>query len=361
MKLNFCTLFDSNYIDKGIVMYESLIKNCKEFDLFILPMDKKCSYILKDLNCEKINILDYDDFEDDDLKRIKLERGRAEFCWTCTAKLVKYVQDKYKLEIVTYIDADLYFYSDPVVLIDEMVNEGKSVQIIEHNFRKFERREAERSAGRFCVEFNTFLNNQSAREVLLSWEKDCVQECSYGENDECMGDQKYLHYWPEKYDCINIINNQGAGVAPWNLNKFTYNLDDENHYRICDTESRKEYLLVFFHFQNIVYNTQNSVDCCMVDRRIRTSVEKIYKDYLMMICETKEMLEKKYGIRNDIKIHPAVEGKSTQKLSMKERARNMCNMGLLHMMRIILYKIKELYVWNRYLKYYEKLTIELEK
>lgn len=43
---NFCTLFDSYYLDKGIALYESLEKVCKDFHLYIFCFDKKAKSAL---------------------------------------------------------------------------------------------------------------------------------------------------------------------------------------------------------------------------------------------------------------------------------------------------------------------------
>ena len=48
--LTFCTLFDSNYLDKGLVLYESMANVMENFKLYILAMDEKCEDILKDMN-----------------------------------------------------------------------------------------------------------------------------------------------------------------------------------------------------------------------------------------------------------------------------------------------------------------------
>ncbi len=305
MKLYLCTLFDSNYLDKGLVLHESLEKNCKDYMLYLLPMDEKCAEVLKNLNLQNVTVIDYAEFEDDDLVRVKAKRTSAEFCWTCTAKLIKFVVRKFNVPLCTYIDADLYFYEDPDVLVQEMIDTGSYVQIVRHNFRKFERKESEKSSGTYCVEFNTFVNNEDGMRVLESWETDCIRECSYGRNSEVMGDQKYLDKWPLQYDCINICANQGAGVAPWNINKFTYRENNHQHYEIKDTESGKTYSLVFYHFQNIRFIDKREIECCSVNKRNRTIVSQIYIDYLKRIVRKKEMLYKNYGIESMIKVHPA--------------------------------------------------------
>lgn len=304
VKLVFCTLFDSHYLDKGLVLHKSLEESCKEYELYILPMDEKCGEILKDLKIAHTTLIDYDDFEDEDLKRIKPERSRAEFCWSCTAKLIAYVLRVFEEQICTYIDADMYFYSDPSIVVEEMLKEEKSVQVIRHNFRYLEARFREKRYGKFCVEFNTFLNNEDAWEVLTQWIKDCMNDCSFSDNKKVFGDQKYLTKWPKKYKCVNIVRNQGAGVAPWNINKFIYRLTDEKKV-VFDRMSHKKYPLVFFHFHNLRFMNETQICCCDVNKKQYESVRRLYMDYIEAILEKKKILEEKYGLFYLIKEHPA--------------------------------------------------------
>ena len=40
--LYYCTLFDSNYISKGIALYLSLERHTDDFLLYVMAMDRKC-------------------------------------------------------------------------------------------------------------------------------------------------------------------------------------------------------------------------------------------------------------------------------------------------------------------------------
>lgn len=362
MKLYMCTLFDSNYLDKGIVLHESLEKNCRYYELYILPMDKKCGDVLQDMKLNNVTVLDYDDFEDDELRSIKTERSRAEFCWTCTAKEIKYVLDKYRVPFCTYIDSDLFFYEDPSILIEEMNRGGDDVQIVRHNFQRFEAKDSEKSAGTYCVEFNTFNNNENGRRVLEKWERECVADCSYGKSENVMGDQKYLQTWPQEYDFINVTQNQGAGVAPWNINKFRYT-KKQDKYVITDRETMKEYRLVFYHFQNVVYIDDDHISCCLVDREIMPEVKQIYEDYLRSIICTKKMLKEKYGVESLIRIHPADQamGGKKQKESLQQRKRNAIKKGIIRSIRDFTYGRYRMIIHNLHWLNRKELVIDIRE
>ena len=186
--LTFCTLFDSNYMDKGLVMYESLKNVADEFKLYILAMDERCESVLKELNLEHVVVISLSNFEDPELLELKKKRARAEYCWTCTASLIDYVFKNYQEDYCTYIDSDLYFYANPKVLIQEMCQADCSVQIVKHNFGTDRRSlEKEKRSGKFCVEFNTFKNDTEGRKILNTWKRQCRNHCSMAPGE--MGDQ----------------------------------------------------------------------------------------------------------------------------------------------------------------------------
>ena len=361
MKLNFCTLFDANYLDKGIVLYNSLEKLNIPFEIYVLPMDDKCSEILQIINKKYLTVIDYLDFLDDELKEIKGQRTRAEFCWTCTAKLIKYALTKYTLDNCTYVDADLYFYSNPQILFKEMINSNAKVQIVKNNFRRYEAPLFEKNAGRFCVEFNTFLNDPEAIKVLDSWVNDCITECSYGITEDVMGDQKYLEKWPLIYSCINITKNQGAGVAPWNINKFVIKKID-GKYIVFDKESKEKWPLVFYHYQNICFLENDVYYCCDIEND-NDVVRELYINYLLEIEQAKRYLKEKFNVFNRIAVHPAETEKETK---LKGNSNNnllekIKQHGFFETIKRKLYYYRYCFFNNKYKKNRVALCIKLEE
>ena len=117
---NFCTLFDTHYFSRGLALYYSLEKNCPDFHIFIFAFDDKTKGLLQGMNLDNATIISLTEFEDDELLRIKPTRSLAEYCWTCTSSTILYILERFNVESCTYLDADLFFYSNPAQIFDEI-------------------------------------------------------------------------------------------------------------------------------------------------------------------------------------------------------------------------------------------------
>lgn len=310
--LTFCTLFDSNYLDKGLVLYESMERVMEKFKLYILAMDNKCEEILKDMELSHAIVLSLDEFEDEELLEIKSKRSRAEYCWTCTASLIDYVFETYKEEYCTYVDSDLYFYENPQILIEEMDAAGCSVQIVEHGFGNgIIARKKEKNAGKYCVQFNTFKNIGDSLEVLHTWKMQTRNHCSMEVGE--MGDQKYLTDWAEKYKNVHVLRHLGGGVAPWNIVRFGYVSDDDYRIQLMDRKTGEKFPLIFYHFHHLEYQDEKNVNINVFKTDVGIEEElvcKIYFPYLRRLESVKKKLLEKYELKPMITKHPGVIAKS---------------------------------------------------
>lgn len=293
----FCTLFDSFYLDKGLTLYNSLDHVSREFVIYILPMDSRCSEVLSKMKLDNAVIINYDEFETDELKLVKMQRNRAEFCWTCTPYLLLYVLRKFKESICTYIDADMFFYKNPQSLLDEI---GQcSVGVVEHRFSKsLENKQMEKSNGRFCVEFNTFRNNEEGLCVLEEWKTQCFQCCTSERTKDVFGDQKYLDSWPQKYSGIHIMETPGGGVAPWNIAR--YKGIDVKNYILKDCMDGKIFDLIFYHFHMVEFIDEHTADIHVFIRNGKKDKElvyAIYSEYLKELYRIRKFLEENYHVK----------------------------------------------------------------
>lgn len=316
MKLVFCTLFDSNYLDKGLAMYRSLRDTCENYSIYILAMDSRCESILGTYSYQNMTVINLQDFiQAMGLEEVRLNRSRGEFCWTCSSHLIDYVLSYYNEKICTYIDADLYFYSDPSCLIDEMGK--KTVQIVEHRFdNTLSGRVNINRSGRFCVEFNTFKKEDNSIELLRWWEKQCVNSCSiHDKKSKVFGDQAYLSGW-ENYEYVSILNNLGGGVAPWNIAQYTLERDSKNGINLRCRRTGSSFNLVFYHFHNISYLSNHTVNISVYQRAWRTDeklVIAIYLPYLKKLDEIKSEIKDKFGFYPLLCSHPELNRLNNKK------------------------------------------------
>lgn len=300
--MNFCTLFDSYYLDKGIALYQSLESVSDKFTLFIFCFDDESYQILKKLNFSHAIILRNSVFENEELLRLKLIRSKAEYCWTCTPVIIKYILDNYEVDGCTYIDADLFFYSDPQQLFDEIDDAKADVAIVEHRFKDNRYgRKLEKRNGKYCVQFNYFRKTDQAYTVLEQWREQCADWCYDIPEPERMGDQKYLNTWTEKYSCVHEMQHLGGGVAPWNLEQYV--LSDTNHGDIYMSDAQgNRFQLIFFHFQNMRYICKDVVNIKSQTQNKQLKYT-IYIPYLKKIESIRKMLSESFNMSyDDIKI-----------------------------------------------------------
>lgn len=285
MNYHFCTLFDRNYLFKGLALYNSLLKHCFNFTLWVLCMDDLTFKLLNKMNLEKMILINISDFEDEELKRLKPTRTTAEYCWTCTPSLPLYILKKNcSLELISYLDADLFFYSDPTPIFDEF--DGNSIMIIEHRFP--DHLKYLEVNGIYNVQMVTFRNDLFGLECLKWWRERCNEWCFYRLEDGKMGDQKYLDDWPIRFKNVHVLQHKGAGVALWNITR--YKISKRNNKIFVD-----DVPLIFYHFhqfnilKNGLYDFGNRGIYTLSEENIKYIYEPYIKEIENSIKKVKEI------------------------------------------------------------------------
>lgn len=295
-------------MDKGLVMYKSLEQVTNDFTLYVLAMDDQCYNILSTLNYPHLKPIKLGDFETPELLEVKKIRSFGEYCWTCSSSLIAYILNTYKTDHCTYIDADLYFYSDPSILLQEMEEKNASVLIVGHRFNNFNKKIQEHKVGTYCVQFNVFKNDINGRKILDIWRKQCIEYCSCDGDGIHWADQKYMDTWVRDYKFVIETQHYGAGIAPWNLAQYKYCQTDSKG---CIIVKRKKQNIpiIFYHFENIQYIESNIININVYNTWIIDSnlVNALYYNYLKTIDTTKQFLKKKFGVNILIKQHPGIQ------------------------------------------------------
>jgi len=279
--LNFCTLFDSNYIAKGLAMYQSLMKTCPSFHLYIFAFDDLAETDLLKMNLPHITIISLTEFEDEELLSVKQGRTKVEYCWTSTPSTILYCINNFQLDHCTYLDADLYFFSNPKVLIDEM--KDCDVLITPHRYSDLYNQT--QTSGKYCVQFNTFKNTENGLAILKKWRSDCIDWCYNRYEDGKRGDQMYLDSWPEKYKGVHELKHLGGGVAPWNMQQYNFEMIGDKIYG-NELANYQKFELIFFHFHYMFcakksFFREFSFDIYELNESTRKTVYLPYLSYLI--------------------------------------------------------------------------------
>lgn len=347
----FCTLFNSNYLDKGLLMYRSLILSGCDFRMYVLSMDLKSKEVLDSFKYKNITTISIEDFvEQCGLEKVRKTRSIGEFCWTCTSFLIDYVLSVYNESICTYVDADLYFYKNPKCLIDEMGD--KTVQIVEHRHNPtMLGKISHAAAGTYCVEFNTFKNTVDSMNLLQWWKDKCYESCtiSGGENS-VWGDQGYLEQWGEK-SYVSILKNLGGGMAPWNIVQYQL-VSSEGDIIVKKKKSKEEFSIVFYHYHNISYYSEHEANVGVFEPWLedRALVKLLYTRYLKELDKIKNELRDKFDISPLLKSHPGItKGEESPKRRLTERIKTIDS--------LLIPKLYKKLIGKRKLKKYEHYNI----
>ncbi len=238
--MNFCTLFDSGYLQRGLALYESLLKTCSQFHLYIMAFDDKSFEVLTELALPSMTVVNLKEFETKELLNVKPTRSRAEYCWTCGPSVIYYFITKYNLDACTYLDADLMFYRSPQILFDEIGD--NSVAMTDH-YAPFEV-----PAGRYCVQFMFFRNDEWGMKALTWWRDRCIEWCYAHFEDGKYGDQKYLEEFPTRFQKVYVLKTRGAGIASWNMMQYEF---DSKKCTLVFNQNEEPIVFVHFHALSI--------------------------------------------------------------------------------------------------------------
>ena len=239
---HFCTYFDHRYFDRGMAMHESLLRHCPEARLWVLCLSEACHHALTKLALPSIVPIRLADFEagNEALAAAKSDRSLIEYYFTCTASLMDWILARDGgIEILTYLDGDLYFFSDPEPIFRAF--EGNSSLIIEHRFP----RQLEQLAvyGRYNVGWMSFRRDADGLAALTWWRDRCLEWCHDRLEGDRFADQKYLDRFSAMFGGVLVLDHPGANLAPWNMGR--HRLAEESGHISVDGQP-----LIFYHFHN---------------------------------------------------------------------------------------------------------------
>jgi hypothetical protein len=178
---------------------------------------------------------------------------------------------------VTYLDADIFFFDSPQILLKEFEESGKQVLITEHAYAP--EYDQTVTSGRFCVQFMTFRRTVGGLKVMEWWQKRCLEWCFNRFEDGKFGDQKYLDDWPERFASeVHVLRQVEKTLAPWNVNYLTQNQPDD-------------FKPVMYHFHSLRLVSPRRV-LLYLGYRIGKRGMLLYSEYIQALKISRTILKK---------------------------------------------------------------------
>jgi hypothetical protein len=272
----FTTYFDTNYLSRGLILYDSLKKHSEEFKLYVLCLDQAV-FDFFGTNADRypevlrLTLAEIEE-ADHELLACKSNRNKVEYYFTLSPCLPLYLLKKYSLPHICSLDGDIMFFSSPAPIFDKL--DFYSIIITAHDFIP-ELRSSE-IFGIYNVSFQIFKNDDEGLECLKIWRNNCINWCYDRLEDGKFADQKYLDSWPKQFKKILADNVPGAGAAPWNIKK--YKITTRNGEIFLNNDK-----LIFFHYQGL-----RIVNECLIRHNLgsyktnprKMLIREIYKPYV---------------------------------------------------------------------------------
>jgi hypothetical protein len=222
MNRYYCTYFDANYLSRGVALIRSLILHeTRPWTLYVVCLDEITRVVLEKLAFDGVCCIPLHQLEKGDkaLFQAKSNRSTTEYYWTLTPTILKRIFEWMPhIEILTYLDSDLFFFSTPQPIFDEFAN--YSVLIHEHRFPQ-RLISMEAGSGKYNVGLLCFRNDPKGRLLLNWWRDKCNEWCYAKVEAGKYGDQAYLNSWINEFEGVGALQHLGAGLAPWNYEQYS--------------------------------------------------------------------------------------------------------------------------------------------
>jgi hypothetical protein len=196
----FCTLTDLRFLPQALVLQQSLASVCSDYRLRIFCLDDVSLAVLTGLRSHGCEPVPFSRVESHDPE----------------------------LEMITYLDADLMFFSDPACVLGELGEDSVLLfpQRIASRDRAWSEAAGEADAaerlndmyGKFNAGSTTFRNDLRGRAALDWWRERCLEWCFDRFEPGHWADQRYLSDLPARFPGVRIASHAGAALAPWNSN-----------------------------------------------------------------------------------------------------------------------------------------------
>lgn len=287
---HYCTYFDRGYAARAICLLESLREHhSDEFTLWALCLDDATYVSLQCLGYDQLRLLSLQSLlsMDSELVQAQQDRSRVEFYFTCTPCLALALLNEHPdIDAISYLDADLYFFSDPMHVSAAMY--GADIGLTPHRFSPHIRKKYSQY-GKYNVGLVYFRNSAPGKSALAWWRQACLDWCHDYVDGTRYADQGYLSELPNRFTSVRELDSPGFNLAPWNVAQHRLSATSE-------TIRADQSAVVFYHFQGIRRLRANCFDLNLAGYRTRSDSclrERVYRPYLKALVRAERMLSER--------------------------------------------------------------------
>jgi len=282
------TYFDNRYLLHGIALITSLRRVGDNSPVHILALDPETFLILSELKTPGLHITSLDQLErfDSELLAKKSTRKLVEYYFTLTSCYASFLMQKGSVlqdTLLTYIDADLYFFSSTESYFAEVG--AASIAITPHNFSNHLAYLA--IHGTYNVGILSWRKDSVGIACINRYREQCLEWCFDRVEGDKFGDQKYLNSWPQDFSDVIEITKSHVNISYWNIGRFKVSVD--NSIVLLDNTP-----IIAWHFSGFKRVAEDSYVQKHFPDEIRTHpalIDFVFKPYAKELVFIKKTLE----------------------------------------------------------------------
>ena len=283
----YCTLFDKNYLSRGLALYSSLQRQEPGVKVVMLCLDGATRDALAALALANAELILLEQLEsyDPELRKVRGERLPAEYYFTCKPALMRYVAlQSRKVSRITYLDSDLFCFSDPTILAAELSR--ATVVLTPHRFPAYLKDWEQ--YGRFNAGWVSTSTDEEGMRFIEWWRERCLEWCKLKVDGEKFADQKYLNQVTREFPHALALPHNGVNTGPWRL----ANIRIESSGDKVLVEGQP---LIFYHFHGLRRIFGNWYDSGLYEYHVPLSTQirqLIYEPYMTELRAAEERLQR---------------------------------------------------------------------
>ncbi len=283
----YCTLFDKNYLSRGLALYSSLQRYHAAARVVILCLDEPTRKALAALALPAVTLISLAELEtyDPRLLAVRSDRLPTEYYFTCKSVLMRYILQHHRADRLTYLDSDLLCFSNPLTLFEAFP--AATVMLTPHRFPDYLRDHEQ--YGLFNAGWVSTTSDAEGLRFVEWWRDRCLEYCELKVIGEKFADQKYLNQVTGIFPHAVALPHHGVNIGPWNL--AATSVEDSKSGLLVDGDP-----LIFFHFHGVrhivgrLYDTGLHEYHVDLTPRLRQALYEPYMSTLRSAEETLQML-----------------------------------------------------------------------